>query len=381
MPMKHTRIMGTVIALCVTVSVFAQQIKTVIPYLMVGGKMIIEMKVNGLTRPFIFDTGGRTALTAKACESMQMVATDSMKVTDVNNVESYYKTTRIKNLTTLDNLIDFQNAPSLIINEIKGWECFGVDGLIGSDLFERTIVTIDSQTKNITVTSAENPSTVSLRKMLNFNKAGVMPIVSIQIAPVSNLTVLFDTGSPSLLSLTQNDFERLQPDATMTVISEGYGEGSIGVSGQAAQASSYRVNIPLLSVGATKFKNLTTQTNVHPYTLLGVKLLDYGKVTIDYPRGRFYFEAFQPDNAINNLCNNFDLTVKGEDLVVSTVWSSVKGKVEVGDKVTTINGKPVGKYDFCESILNGIAALKEKKQTQLTIRTASGLTDIIYQKE
>lgn len=379
--MKHTRMMGTAITLCMAVSLFAQQIKTVIPYRMTGGKMIIDMKINGQTRPFIFDTGGRTALTTKACEALQMVATDSMKVTDVNNVESYYKTTRIKNLTTPDNIIDFQNAPSLIIDEIKGWECFEVDGIIGSDLFAQTIVSIDSQTKSITVTSAENPSTVSLRKMLNFTKAGVMPIFSIQIAPVSNLTVLFDTGSPSLLSLTQSDFERLQPDATMKVISEGYGEGSIGASGQAAQASSYRVNIPLLSVGATKFKNLTTQTNVHPYTLLGVKLLDYGKVTIDYPRGRFFFEPFQPDNVINNLCNNFDLTVKEGDLVVSTVWSSVKGKVEVGNKVTKINGKPVGKYEFCESILNGIAALKEKKKTQLTIRTASGLTDIIYQKE
>ena len=100
----------------------------------------------------------------------------------------------------------------------------------------------------------------------------------------------------------------------MEVVSEGYGEGSIGVAGQADKASSYRVYIPLLSVGATKFRNLTTHTDKHPYTLLGVKLLQYGKVTIDYPRGRFYFEAFQPDNEINNQCNNFDLTVKDGDL-------------------------------------------------------------------
>ena len=159
------------------------------------------------------------------------------------------------------------------------------------------------------------------------------------------------------------------------------GEGSIGVSGQADKASSYRVRIPLLSVGATKFRNVTTSTNNHPYTLLGVKLLQYGKVTIDYPRGRFYFEAFQPDNEINNQGNNFDLTVKDGDLFVSTVWSSTKGKIAVGDKVVKINGKPAKKYDFCESILNGIPELKEKKKTKLTIETASGVKDIIYEKE
>ncbi len=31
-----------------------------------------------------------------------------MKVTDVNNVESYYKTTRIENLTTPDDVINFK---------------------------------------------------------------------------------------------------------------------------------------------------------------------------------------------------------------------------------------------------------------------------------
>ena len=132
--MKYTRLIGTVIAFCMAVPLFAQQYKATIPYRMVGEKMVIEMKVNGNARPFIFDTGGRTALTTKACQALQITATDSMKVTDVNNVESYYKTTRIENLTTPDDVINFKNAPSLIINEVKGWECFGVDGIIGSDL-------------------------------------------------------------------------------------------------------------------------------------------------------------------------------------------------------------------------------------------------------
>ena len=56
--------MMVLLLLCTTVlQVCAQQIKTVIPYRMVGGKMIVDMTMNGTVRSFIFDTGGRTALT------------------------------------------------------------------------------------------------------------------------------------------------------------------------------------------------------------------------------------------------------------------------------------------------------------------------------
>ena len=43
--MKYTtRMIGTVVAFCMAVPVFAQQYKATIPYRMVGEKMIIEMK-------------------------------------------------------------------------------------------------------------------------------------------------------------------------------------------------------------------------------------------------------------------------------------------------------------------------------------------------
>ena len=54
--MNSKRFWGTVMAACLTVSLLAQQHKSVIPYKLVGQKMIIEMLVNGQPRPFVFDT-------------------------------------------------------------------------------------------------------------------------------------------------------------------------------------------------------------------------------------------------------------------------------------------------------------------------------------
>ena len=59
----------------------------------------------------------------------------------------------------------------------------------------------------------------------------------------------------------------------------------------------------------------------------------------------------------------------------------MKGQVEVGNRVTKINGQLVGKYDFCESIINGIPELKAKKKTKLTIQTKDGEKVIVYEKE
>ena len=115
--------------------------------------------------------------------------------------------------------------------------------------------------------------------------------------------------------------------------------------------------------------------------LLGIKLLDYGNVTLDYPRARFYFEAYEPENDLESKHYNVALRVKEGELIVSVVWGDMKGVVEVGDKVTKINGKPVGKYDFCESIINGIPELNTKKKTKLAIQTRQGERIIVYQKE
>ena len=371
----------TILLFCVmTFQVGAQKYKTVLPYRMVGGKMIVDLVMNGTSRSFIFDTGGRTALTGEICEELGLTVVDSLVVTDVNSKKAAYPLVSIESLMTPDQKINFKHVSAMKLAKPSPFECFHTDGLIGSDLVVRTIVEIDGKNETITITSAENPSTVSLRKMLPFIKSG-MPIILLQAGAGNNITALFDTGCPSFFSLKVSDYETLKTTGAFQVLSEGYGEGSIGVAGMAEADISHRVCLPVLSVGGTKFQNVTSETSTPPFTLLGVKLLDYGKVTLDYPRARFYFEANEAVNDLSSKHYNVALRVKDGELIISTVWSAMKGVVEVGDKVTRINGKPVRMYDFCESIVNGIPELKGKKKTRLTVQTKQGEKVIVYQRE
>ena len=371
-----------IIILCLLcVSVFpaiAQQYKAELPYRMVGGKMVVEMKLNGTLRSFIFDTGAsRTTLTGEFCREYGLAVTDSLEVTDANGRKSFYPLVQIDSIETPDNVFRFKNVPAMKLPEPSPLACFPIDGLIGSDLLAQSIVVIDGQKKTVTITTAEKESIVSLRKMARFMQAR-MPVISLQVGSGHNIICLFDTGCPRFLSLKESDFEVLPSSSAYEFLSEGRSVGSIGVGGIAAERDSRRVNFPLLSVAGTKFKNVIAETATPPYTLLGVKLLDYGKVTIDYPRARFYFESYKPENELKEKPHNVGLQVKDGDLVVAAVWGDMKDVVEMGDKVLKINGKPVGKYDFCESILNGIPELKAKKKTKLTIQTREGEKVIIY---
>ena len=375
------RLFGLLLFLLSALTVGAQQVRSVIPYRMVGGKMIVDMQMNGVGRSFVFDTGaGKTSLTGEVCDELGLATVDSMRITDVNSKQVAYPLVMIESLLTPDNKINFSKVPAMRMPEPSPLVCFQVDGIIGSDVLAQLIVEIDGKAKTITLTSAENPSKVSLRRMLPFVQ-GKMPIVTLQAGRGNSLVCLFDTGCPGFLELKSSDFEALKDAAAFEVRAEGYGEGSFGIGGQAATASTYRVCFPQLSVGAAKFANVSSETSTPPYTLLGVKLLDYGKVTLDYPRARFYFEPYEEKFDLTEKHYDMGLRVKDGELVVAAVWTGLKGVVEVGDKVTKINGKPTGTYDFCESIINGIPELKEKKKTKLTVLTKDGEKEIVYQKK
>lgn len=358
----------------------AQQFRTTIPYRLVEGKMLVDVKVNGLERAFVFDTGGQMTLTETLCEELGLPVGDSVRVADANGQKVALARVVIPELMMPDGQIRFTGVPAMKMTG-EPFECFGAEGLIGSDLLKNFIVEIDGKAKTITISSSSEAVGVSLRKMLPFAVNHFMPVISLQAGAGNGLNVLFDTGFSGFMSLKNSDFVDLKSVGVLEVKSEGVGVGSIGVGGFVESVVSHRVEFPLLSIGSTEFKRVSSITGTPPYTLLGVKLLDYGKVTIDYVRCRFYFEAYKEEIKMNEKHYDVNLRVKDGELVVATVWSAMRGIVEPGDRILKINGQLTGTYDFCDSIIQGIPALKEKKKTKLTVATKDGEKVIVYEKK
>lgn len=357
-------------------SLSAQQFSGTFPYELVGGKMVVTVEVNGSPRRVIFDTGAfNCSFSREVARALGMQDTLRQVVTDVNNNRSEYRMAVLDRLAFPGTPLVFRGFRALV-TDTNPFECFGADGLIGSELLSRAILVIDGETRTVTITSAEQSPRASLRVSRGFMKAGVMPVIETtwngEVVPA-----LFDTGYGGFLLIRNEDYG--EHAASLRVVAEGVVEGSFGLSGKSADEHTYRVAVDNFGVNTARFTGVVAETSSAPYSLVGMKLLDFGKVTIDYPRQRFYFEPRERENELEAPLNDFGLKVdEGGDLVVTSVWNTETSGIKAGDRVLKINGNPVKKYDFCESITTGIPELQRKAKNVLEVETADGIKNVIY---
>lgn len=354
---------------------FGQTRKAVIPYEMVGGKMVIEVEVNGVKKRAVFDTGAsKNSMTEELMKELGLHRTSTQEIMDVNNNKSEYSKSSIAELHLIGGNISFKGYEALIM-KTNPLECFEIDLLIGSEMFAKTIVVIDGKSKTITVTSSEIQPKLSLRNSGAFTKDDYMPIVEVNLEHVS-VETLFDTGFGGFFHLRKEDYHK--NNSSFNTIAESLSEGSIGLQGKAAAAISNRVLVDKLIFNGAKFFEVVVETRTAPYSLFGTKLLDYGKVTIDYARKRLYFEPYEKEVVFPKPLNDFSMMVENGKLLIARVWSSDMNGIKNGDTVTHINGKPVLELDFCKSIIIGIPELAVKKRAILTVKTKESVKKIKY---
>lgn len=357
---------------------FAQALRTVIPYEMVAGKMMIEIEVNGVRKKAVFDTGAsKNSITEELMKELGLSVTSTRSVTDVNNSKSDYSTSIIAEMHLIGGDIRFKGYEAVIM-KTNPLECFGTDLLIGSEMFAKTIVTIDGKVKTITVTSSEIQPKLSLRNSSVFTKDDYMPLVEVNLDHVS-VETLFDTGFGGFFHLRKEDYHK--NNSSFHPIAESISEGSIGLQGKTTASISNRILVARLNLNGAKFSEVVVETRTSPYSLLGTKLLDYGKVIIDYSRKQFYFEPYEKEILFQKPLNDYSMMVSDGKLVITNVWSSDTNGIKNGDFVTHINGKAVAELDFCESIISGIPELNTKKRSILTVKTEDGIKKINYRSK
>lgn len=118
---------------------------------------------------------------------------------------------------------------------------------------------------------------------------------------------MFDTGASGLLSLFVDDYETLKNTGGNQLLAKAFGVNVIGIGGfdvkNAAEVA--KVRFDNVNFVGKKFTNLECVTLKNGGSLFGVDMLKYGKVMIDYIRGRFYF--FPYDDKVEDSRGNLKI--------------------------------------------------------------------------
>jgi hypothetical protein len=152
----------------------------------------------------------------------------------------------------------------------------------------------------------------------------------------------------------------------------------MGLFGIAQNTTQYRLEVPVLEINGSDFLNVPIETTVGDNSRIGNKLMEFGKVVIDYKNKKFYFVPFEKKEM--NLSEKqfpVDFFPSNNKLYVGFVWDKMlEGKISRGDQVISIDGKNFESIDICD-LVNGTVVLNDKQKNQITLTTKTGKGELV----
>ena len=313
-----------------------------IHYEYVHDKIIIPVIVNGVKVKYIVDTGGQTGtIRENAVEMKAMSGGTSRGVSDLNGMSLAYEEAVLSNVQLSSNY-KLTQMKSMVFPSNGFFRELGVVGILGSDAFAQAVVTFDAREQIMIINYPYRPDGLKISAGIAIYPGRTShPIVDVDFGGITK-RVLFDTGANGLLILSADDYEDLK---------------------------------------GKEFNNIESVT-CKGRSLMGVDMLNYGKVVIDYMRNRFYFFPYESGTEdMTGELKNWNvgiLPVKGH-FEITAVWDSAKDLVALGDQVIRVNGKNLSELeqsqleveallDAVEGNVAEIVILKDGKEKKVEIK-------------
>nr|WP_315207336.1 retropepsin-like aspartic protease [uncultured Flavobacterium sp.] len=127
-----------------------------IPFEYVNGKIIIPVQINNKTYKFLLDTGAPNCISKNLTINLNPKILNEIKVSDADDNKSVLNVVELPDL--IIGNIAFENSLALSYNEEKNlvFDCFNIDGFIGSNLLRNSIIQINIKKKTLTITNEKS---------------------------------------------------------------------------------------------------------------------------------------------------------------------------------------------------------------------------------
>lgn len=346
-----------------------------IHYISVRDKIIIKASINGKNYRFILDTGAPTMITRKVFNELNLAILKKISINDANDKKDSLSIVNL-NKVVLGDII-FNDVPALIAEDAFIFDCHQVDGFIGSNMLRNTIIKFLAKDQKLIITDD------GIKLSLNKKYASNLFLTPSQSSPFFKLKVkgkdtgsielLFDTGMEGMFDLSLKHYAVLEKEKIFDELAVSSGLGPFGLFGSGNSTAQYLLRVPELNINGTIFRNVSIQTTSNSNSRVGVELLKYGTVTLDYKNKKFYFEPF--NNTIDLLRMHFPIsfTIKNNKTIVAIVWdSNLNREVSPGDELIAVNDVNYRDIDPCDLLIKP-QIFEGKTQAILTLKNSDGV--------
>lgn len=342
----------------------------------INGKIIIPVVINNLTYKFLLDTGAPNLLSKKTSAIINPKLINKIDVNDANENKSSMNIVEISNLT-IGN-INFKNSLALSSDDEKNlvFDCFNIDGFIGSNLLRNSIVQIDIHKKTLTITDDIKNLKVNKKNNSKLSLFGIQssPYIWIKLSGEGSgkEQVLLDTGMKGFYSISNKHLNMFEKAKIFEVNAIGNGTESIGLFGNSISSNHKRLLLPKLKISTSNFLNITTITTNDVNSKIGIDLFEKGIGTIDFKNKNFYFDEYTIDTDLTEKQIGFSPTILNKKLSIGIVWDeNLKNIIFTGDEIIAINNINYENYPICD-LISKKSIFKDIVIERITIKNKEG---------
>lgn len=276
----------SVAALLVCIALTAQnKHEEIIPYEEIDGFIVIPAQIKGKEFKFIFDPMAQPAILEEYAAETGFLRNDIPVPFAREEIESVSGGSMVE---LCIGLSIFVRKTGGIIIKNDYLKSNGIAGVLNAAPFAGQVLTINSKKKTITISAPYKPGYMSLRNQTSLGKKAQS--VSIDING-QNINANLDlAGRRQIITLSETDFASLQ---------HGFGQVVTGV--QVTETSAYRPTdttageavAPKVTIANVDMQDIKISAlKGDKVSAIGAGILEIGIVSIDYAKGRMFFQPF-----------------------------------------------------------------------------------------
>ncbi|MCB0598104.1 MAG: aspartyl protease family protein [Lewinellaceae bacterium] len=298
--------------------------------------LFVDVRVNGLPRRFIIDSGAPTVVSQELREELQLKRVKSTQVSDSQNNRSKLEFVRLESLAF--GGVEIAHSAALA-TDLSLFHCLGIDGLLGANAMSHFDWEVDYQEETIGLYrkggAGQPEASYKIAIPFTTNAQGT-PDLEIGIpGRLSTSGLTLDLGSTRGISIRKTDKLNIRQDSASTF---SYGRTSKGIFGANTDTTWY-FQVDSLLIGDALF-GPTVITSFNTSNKIGNRFWENYKLLISWSSQRLYLS---PRNATSPQLPPELLKIGYEDgavriLTVYQKLAQANDRIEPGDEVTAING-------------------------------------------